>query len=164
MQKQIIVLNGIIYDYCEETRFYRILGILDHQTGTFEGIEFVTNHFETLEKTKESLSLLDPMARIVTGFLNGNIQYSVLDMEKGTIDSTVLKPFGNDSFYGHTHQEELFTGRMNSEFKTASSIQTIQDIELQSQIEKLISCQQKNFIFRRLQANIKNAKEKVLTF
>ena len=59
MKKQLIVLNGFDYDYCEEIKLYRLLGLLDQTTGMFEGVEVVTDALEALEKTKEKFLSLD---------------------------------------------------------------------------------------------------------
>ncbi len=160
MKQQVIILNGITYDYCEETRFYRMIGLLDSKTGIFEGVEVVTNNFETLEKTKERIRLLDPIsARMATGFVDETIHYSVLDMQKGIATETELKKFGDDSFYGHEQQEEILTRRINSNFKTGSSIETVEDLEMKVLLDGLLSCQQRNFIFSKLQANVVASKE-----
>lgn len=160
MKKQLIVLNGFDYDYCEEMKLYRLLGLLDQTTGMFEGVEVVTDALETLEKTKEKVRSLDPMsAKVVTGVIGKKIDYSTLDMSNGTVSHTVLKPLENRSFYGHEQQEELFVGRISSWFKSASKMQSVEDFELKAALENIISCHQRNFLWRKLQANVMAKKE-----
>ncbi len=160
MKKQLIVLNGFDYDYCEEIKLYRLLGLLDQTTGMFEGVVVVTDALETLEKTKEKVRSLDLMsAKVVIGVIGEKINYSTLDMSNGTVSHTVLKPLENRSFYGHEQQEELFVGRISTWFKSASPIQAVEDFELKAAVGNIISCHQRNFLWKKLQANVMAEKE-----
>lgn len=170
MKQQVVILSGIIHDYFDEVKFYKMIGLLNDETRLIEGVELVSDTYQTLEQEKEIIKQLNPISAPVTiGFINQQINYYTLDMSSGIVGYTSLKlAIDSKNNGGHEHQEEIFTGRkMASQFKSLSPIEYTQDEELQLLLERILNPQTKNFMWNRLKEDItkkqKNQKVKILS-
>ncbi|MCI9233943.1 MAG: hypothetical protein HFH08_05045 [Bacilli bacterium] len=167
MEQQVVVLNGIIYDYCEKMKFYKMLGVLDGDTGMFRGIEFLSDSLES-KSIKEKLAEMDPaLVNATTGFIEEQqIGYYTLDMGAGVACYTQLEPSGNDSLHGKVQVERILTEKTESKFKTSSALEYCKDEELLALLSRIFSSQQPNFLWNQLQESItqkrKSQKVKVL--
>lgn len=166
MENQIIVLDGIIYDYCEDIKFYNMLGFLEKETGTLRGIEVVSESRIDLSYLKEILKTRKNK-RLVCGTINGSISYYAIDIENGEIVYTNLKR-GLDSYAGReqTLCARVYMEAEDSKYKVASSIQEIQDSEIEVLLGKALNLNRSNMVWNGLQnaADSMQATEKIKVY
>lgn len=162
MEQQVVILNGIMYDYSENIKFYSMLGLLDQKTGTIRGIEFVSNGEVRMERLKECLGVGEN-SRLVCGNINEQIVYYTIDMQNGEIAYTKLK-IQSESYAGR--ENILCTGfprEQDSKFKLASTLQYVKDPELKSILMDTLKLNKSNAVWNGLQdaANATQISEKV---
>lgn len=162
MEQQVIVLNGIIYDYFEEVKFYKMIGFLDSKTGMMEGIELVSDTYKTLNQVKETIYKLTPISATVTvGFMNQEIGYYSLNMTSAVVGYTGFKlPLDSKYSGGHEQKEGLFTEKKTtSRFKTLSSLEYCDDKELRVLLQNILGPQTENFVWSKLKEDIAKKRE-----
>lgn len=96
MKQSIMILRGNTYNYCEEVRFYYMIGLLS-EIGEFQGIEM-----ESQNETDPLMVLKNynrANIKLVSGLLSDTFDYFTVDLSDQKISSGRLKVSDNNHQY-----------------------------------------------------------------
>ncbi len=105
MKQPIMVLKGVTYNYCEEVRFYNMIGFLS-ETREFQGIEIECpneTELSTVLKNSKNTEI-----KLVSGILSEVFDYYTMSLDGQEFSSGRLKPSGNNHQY--TGSEFIYDG------------------------------------------------------
>lgn len=140
MEKTIIVLEGITYNYCEEVRFYSMIGFLN-KLGEFKGIEVETQNGMSLSMILKNTKIND--IKLVSGILDDSFDYCTMDLDSQEFLGGRLQ-FYNNQYIG---SEFIYDGDRSlilkeELYKVIYSIQTIYNKELETMLASILEMKQ----------------------
>ena len=149
-----VILNGVIYDYCEDIRFYSVLGVIDSEDEILRGIEIISPYSISAEQLKEVLKK-GKNIRLVCGTMSENITYYAMDLLKGEIAQTKLKAYG-ENYEGNENTlcAKTSMNARDSKFKSMSFCQNVEDAELEALLFQTLQINKSNAVWNGIQSAI----------